>query len=211
MPSQPARQSNEFSYELPPSRGRVGSKSFKAVTIILGTLLFLIIAMAFGLPCGASLGRGAANQAKSLSNMHQIGMALIMYSNGDPLGRFAPDLPTLMTSQQLSADVFVSPSSNDTRAPGNTPAEIAANLMKGDHESYIYIGATLTSQTSSDTVALYEPPPPNRNTGGNVLFGDGHVEYLTQPAMEQIIQMDKAGMRPIYWPPHPATQPSTRP
>jgi prepilin-type processing-associated H-X9-DG protein len=212
MAIEPAQRSNEFSYELPRSRKSVGSKSFKAVTIILGTLLFLIISLAFGLPCGGGMfSRRTADRAMSASNMHQIGLALIMYSNGDSLGRFSPDLPTLITSQQLSPNVFVSPSLNDTPAPGNTLAEQAANLMTGGHESYTYVGATLTNQSPSNAVTLYEPLSANKNTGSNVLFADGHTEFLPQPVMEQIIQMAQSGVRPIYWPPHPATQPSAQP
>jgi prepilin-type processing-associated H-X9-DG protein len=207
MAIQSAQRPNEFSYEIPRSRKSVGSKSFKVVTIILGTLLFLIIAMAFGLPCGGGMfSRGAANRAKSRSNMNLIGMELIMYSNGDPKGRFPSDLSALIAAQDLSPIVLVDPSLNDTPVPGNSPAEQAANLMKGNHESYIYVGATLTNQAPSDAVALYEPPAASRNNGSNVLFADGHVDFLVQPAIEQIIQADQAGKRPIYWPPHPAVR-----
>ncbi|HEX4124610.1 MAG TPA: H-X9-DG-CTERM domain-containing protein [Tepidisphaeraceae bacterium] len=198
MTEQLGRPSSVRSYELPPSRYRM-SKGF---TITLAVLLVLIVMFALMSPCGGGMSRAGGNRAKSSSNMHQIGLALLMYSNVDPHGRFAPDLPALVTSQELSPDVFVDPSTNDTRAPGNTPAEWAANLMKGGYESYIYVGATLTNDSPPDAVALYEPLAANKNAGSNVLFADGHVDFLDQPAVEQIIQMYRANIRPIYWPPH---------
>jgi prepilin-type processing-associated H-X9-DG protein len=194
----------QTAYELPAKSSRFS----KAFTWTVGILLLLIVLMTLMVSaCGGGMGRPSANRAKSSSNLHQIGLALTMYSNADSLGRFAPDLPTLLRVEQLSPDVFVAPSANDIPALGATSAEQAANLMKGDHESYSYVGAALKSDAPNDAVALYEPPSINRNTGGNVLFGDGHVVFLDEPAIDQIVQMDKSGTRPIYWPPHPTTRP----
>jgi prepilin-type processing-associated H-X9-DG protein len=140
------------------------------------------------------------------SHMHQIGLAMIMYANGDSLARFPNDLPALLTTQELDPYVFVCPSTNDTRAPGATLTEQARHLYDGGRESYIYLGAGLTSNAPSDVIVLFEPLTDHHGKGSNVLFADGHVEFLKKPAIEQVVLMYQRNIRPIDWPPHPATQ-----
>jgi prepilin-type processing-associated H-X9-DG protein len=200
MAEEPIERPEVLSYARPTKRGTPGWLVFLIVTAVV-LLIVALMLPAF------STNLGESPRAKCSSNMHQIGLALIMYSNGDPQGRFAPDLPSLITTQELASDVFICPSTYDTRVPTTQPDEAAKHLMDGGHESYIYVGACLTGNSPRDAVALYEPLSNHANDGSNVLFADGHVEYLQRPDVEQIVKMDAAGKRPIFWPPHPATQP----
>jgi prepilin-type processing-associated H-X9-DG protein len=95
----------------------------------------------------------------------------------------------------------------------DTPAVQAGlkDLTDGGHLSYIYVGAGLTKNSPVDAVVLYEPMSNHKNTGSNVLFADGHVEFLQKRDAMHLAAMAQNGTRPIYWPPHPATQPSTGP
>lgn len=174
-------------------------------------ILFAVVSVAFVIYCLSDSGidgpHEQAPRAKCSSNMHQIGLAITMYAQDDPLGRFPDDLYTLMMTEGLASEVFVCPSTHDTPAVQSGLKYLTA----GGHLSYIYIGAGLTNKSPADAVVLYEPLSNHDNTGSNVLFADGHVEFIPVPQAAQLADMAQAGIRPIYWPPHPATQPSTRP
>ena len=55
---------------------------------------------------------------------------------------------------------------------------------------------------------LYEPPKNHANNGMNVLFVDGHVEWLSATDAKPILKQAAAGVRPIRYPPAavPATE-----
>jgi prepilin-type processing-associated H-X9-DG protein len=164
------------------------------------------IALSAGEWCGVRALAEQANRWKCRSNLSAIAFACIMYSNGERNGAFPDSARTLCETQQLSPDVFLCPSSNDTRAVGNTVDQVMNSLVAGGHDSYIYVGQGLTSRSPSNGVALYEPLD-HHGSGSNVAFADGHAEFLDAAAVRQIIKMDQSGVRPIYWPPLPATRP----
>jgi prepilin-type processing-associated H-X9-DG protein len=69
------------------------------------------------------------------------------------------------------------PEINAPPAGATTPA-IAENLNQPHHLSYIYAGRGVqASSVHPDTIIAYEPLT-NHTTGMNVLFGDGHVEFV---------------------------------
>ncbi|MGD0462682.1 MAG: DUF3352 domain-containing protein [Tepidisphaeraceae bacterium] len=130
--------------------------------------------------------RRQALRVQSMNNLHQIGNAIVLYSN-DSGGKYPPDLGTLASSQNLPINVFVRPGSANRPPPGLTPDQAADWI---NHNSdYIYIGAGRTTQgVDGHTVVCYEKDNNRRGDGMNMLFGDGHVEFLKLPAAHRLIE-----------------------
>ncbi|HYE20390.1 MAG TPA: DUF3352 domain-containing protein [Tepidisphaeraceae bacterium] len=132
--------------------------------------------------------RESANRVKCASNLRQIGMGIILYAN-DNKGKYPPNLGTLVTSVELSPQVFMCPT-HDHGAPAIAPggAGGAKQLAEwvDENSAYVYLGAGLNNTTPADVIVVHEKPG-NHAGGMNCLFGDGHVEWLMMPqAMEQI-------------------------
>jgi prepilin-type processing-associated H-X9-DG protein len=145
-------------------------------------------------PCGISIllpslnrARETANRVKCAQNMKQIGLALLAYGNTNR-GAYPPDLQTLLSnSPALKTDMMTCPSSNDTPAPN------ASTLTSGGHLSYVYVPGGRTT-SGSDEVLLYEPMT-NHDNGTNMLFGDGHVEFMMRGQAEALIAASKMSRR----------------
>jgi prepilin-type processing-associated H-X9-DG protein len=137
-----------------------------------------------------------ANRAKCANNLRQIALASILYS-GENGGRFPDTLDQVLLTQEITADVFVCPSSADERATGPTTQAVAANLTAGHHLSYVYVGKGLTDRTATaDTVLLYEAASNHGGSGMNVVFGDAHVQWYDAQAAAKIIAELNAGHNP---------------
>jgi len=116
-------------------------------------------------------------------NLHQIGLGILLYCN-EFHGQFPDTLATLVAHEQLSPKCLIDPESDDTPAEG-TPAEIAAQLSKTGHQTFIYLGAGFTDQTADAMrIIAYEPLAVYR-TGSYALFGDGHCEWLTVEQLQK--------------------------
>ena len=140
-------------------------------------------------------GRPAANRVKCGSNLRQIGQAIMLYANENQ-GRYPDKLGDLM-DQDIYTAFFICPESNDEAAvPGPTTQASSANIHAGGHLSYIYLGKGLTGTQPATMVIAYEPLSNHNNTGMNVLFGDGHVEFFHVPAATTLIAELNAGQNP---------------
>lgn len=141
--------------------------------LVLGCVGMLVVPLNIAILLPAlNRARETANRVKCASNERQIGMAILLYGN-DNHGQYPPDLATLLKTESIAPAVFVCPSSNDT------PASSANDLLSGGHCSYIYLGQGLTQDTATrSTVVLYEHPEDHAENGVNMLFGDGHVEFM---------------------------------
>jgi prepilin-type processing-associated H-X9-DG protein len=145
------------------------------------TLAVLVGAVSLILP-NLCQSRETANRAKCQSNLHQIGLAISLYAQ-ENAGHYPDTFATLMQNEQLTAAVFVCPSSNDEAADGDTPAAVLGNMAKPHHCSYLYLGTGMNAATVGDqTPIACEPPENHQSDGMNILFGDGHVEW--EPATE---------------------------
>jgi prepilin-type processing-associated H-X9-DG protein len=173
---------------------RVGGKGMAIAGIIIGAVSMVVT------PCCISIllpslnrARETANRVKCASNMKQIGNALLVYANANR-GQYPPDLVTLLNnSPALGVDTMTCPSSSDT------PATSAATLNAGGHLSYIYVPG-MTTRASSNAVLLYEPLTNHTNDGINILFGDGHVEFLLRAQAQPIITAVESGQNPTLPP-----------
>ncbi len=124
--------------------------------------------------------RETANRAKCASNMHQIGLGLLLYQQ-DHNQAYPPDLATLWQSEQLSGSVFVCPSSNDT------PAASPAQLTAGGHLSYVYVPPADGTTPGALTPVLYENGADHGGDGTNILFGDGHVSWYAAASAKALL------------------------
>ncbi len=179
--------------------GVTGGKTLATVGLSLGILGVCVGLLLGGLvlvsiPAMGS-SRELANRIKCASNMRQIGLAMLLYANENK-GAYPPRLQDLVLTQQISAECFVCPSSNDTKAAGNTPAQVAANMPAGTHISYIYLGKGLIDGADPETVVLYEKPGNHGQDGMNFLFADGHVEFLNAQQAGVMLSQLQAGQNP---------------
>ena len=126
--------------------------------------------------------RETANRAKCASNLHQIGLAILLYQQ-DNGGAYPDTLGRLAENEQIGAAVFVCPSGNDEPSPAIRPAEVAADIdaaPAGHHCSYLYFGRGLTAKTVTDTTVIAcDAPDDHDRDGCNVLYGDGHADWET--------------------------------
>jgi prepilin-type processing-associated H-X9-DG protein len=124
-----------------------------------------------------SLGRRRGDQVPRVhcaSNMRSIGQALRMYAN-DHQGLFPPDLAhtSLTTEYGLNTSFLTYP----------------WRAHEGRNAPFIYFGKGRTTKDVSDTILLVEFPDDHGRSiaGSNVLYLDGHVEWIDQAQAEWII------------------------
>ena len=190
--------------------------------VVVGVIAVLLSIL---LPALCRSGEGA-NRVRCASNMKQIGLAAIMYAN-DHGGLFPADLETLLTTEDILPATMTCPTTADTPASGPTTQAVLEDFRKPGHVSYVYVGKGLTLKSPADAVVLYEPLSNHTNNGMtvwserladrsgdgmNVLFADGHVEWLGNEDGRSILAQADAGVRPIRFPAvgNPATQTSDR-
>jgi prepilin-type processing-associated H-X9-DG protein len=129
------------------------------------------------------------------SNLRQLGQAMILYANENG-GRFPATIADLLT-QDITSRVFVCPSTNDTEAAmAQTPQATAANVTAGGHLSYVITCAGFRDPPPVNAILAYEPLANHGNSGMNVLFGDGHVEWLLPSEARKLLAELKAGHNP---------------
>jgi hypothetical protein len=146
------------------------------------------------------------------ANMHVIGLSTLMYANNhqDRL----PDRFEDLFDEDITADRFCCPISNDMPATGPTTQAIAANLSAGGHLSYVYLGKGLVNPVPKDVIVAYEIPGHHGTRGSYVLFGDGHFHVLDPSEMARLLAVVQSSRNapPIRWPSRePYVQPTTEP
>lgn len=161
---------------------------FPASTLIASdpaiTALYLEPALISALLPSLDRAHEQANRVKSASNLRQMGQAAFLYAQ-EHKGKFPPDFATMLDEDLVPA-VFINPSHSDTATPPADPK--AAKEWVNQQTDYIYIGkGKTTTGVTPETVIAHE----NLNTspeGVNVLFGDGHVEWMTIPDAQRAIE-----------------------
>ena len=120
-------------------------------------------------------------------------------------GQYPDSFQTILLNEDITADAFVCQDTNDQAAQGATTQAVAGNLMSGGHCSYVYLGSGLNSATvPADAVVAYEPVGNHSDTGSNILFGDGHVDWCNAAGMKQMLakvqQRTGASTMPVTMP-----------
>ena len=175
----------------------------------VGGLLLFVLAVTLIVP---SLGRAreAANRIKCASCLRQIGQAALLYAN-DHGGVLPSDLIAMYRTQDITPEVFTCPSSDVWKAEGATQEKVVASMFAGDHLSYAWTGAGLTTAAPADVIVAFDlelhvPMDGVSTTGMNVLFAAGSVVFVNEAESKAVRAQFFAGVRPIRL---PATAPAT--
>jgi prepilin-type processing-associated H-X9-DG protein len=129
--------------------------------------------------------REQANRVKSASNLRQIGLASVMYSNEQKDGSLPSSLGIMVTKEDIAADCFVSPRRNSPRPPPGLAGDRLAQWVD-EHSDYVWVGKGKKNTAPSDEILAYEKPEGLRD-GINILYCDGHVEFrVMADALQQI-------------------------
>ncbi|MCP4609389.1 MAG: DUF1559 domain-containing protein [Planctomycetes bacterium] len=128
--------------------------------------------------------RTRARRIACANNLKVIGMALFLYSN-DNKDKFPADLETLVTKKYL---------------PENKMLICPADELR---DSYIYRGASITVADIPWMITVYEKSS-NHEGGRNVLFLDGHAEWVSEERFQELLKKDNEYRRKKGFPVLPA-------
>ena len=205
---EPAAVAPESQPEPQPQRSRGWVTAAWVAGGVVGALALLLLVL---LP-PLQRAREQSNRLQCANHMRQLGQAMMIYANGNG-GRFPDRIDRLLA--YVPSNVFVCPSCGDTPASGQTPQLLAADLAKGGHLSYVYVGyayGTGSLVNPATTIVLYEPLT-NHSDGINVLYADGSVNFLARGMAVTTIAQVNARTRPapVGPPASPATTTTTAP
>ena len=195
-----------------PTQRRKGWRTVLGWTAAGFVALALLVSML--LP---SMGRAreTAKRVMCASNLKQIGLAALLYSN-DHGGQYPPDFPTMLQTQDITAEVFTCPSTPTDRATGATTQRVVASLLAGDHLDYAWVGAGLKNDAPAEVVLAFDlerhvPRDAATTTGMNVLTADGVAQFVDEATAKAIWAQFASGVRPVRMPRTPTPAPASAP
>jgi prepilin-type processing-associated H-X9-DG protein len=164
---------------------QVGSANAGLVAVAVVALLVSIL-----LP-SLSRARELAKRAVSASNLRGVGIGCQIYAN-DHAGRFPDRLEALIENGMITREMLVSPRDPEvTITPENREALTELGYLKPDVQpadkwsgSYVYIAGQSEKDDPRNVVA-YEKIISDEGT--NVLFLDGHVEWMKLDGFKQAL------------------------
>jgi hypothetical protein len=134
----------------------------------------------------SSFSRSKANGIKCASNLREIGSAVRRYQQLSP--GFRPtnlsELTAAAFDGETTPDIFICPSSDiDSKPPGTQPAEWTAAMVAHPqlHFAYVLAPPSTLGPDGQRAVLIYEPLD-NHEEGINVLYEEGDVQWLDEPA-----------------------------
>ena len=163
-------------------------KSNRAIRILLilafGGVVYLAL-VHFLSRQSAGPPRSAARRPNCLSHLRQIGLALAMYADAHhrhlPPEKNAKGLDYLLRENLKTPRVFVCTADAKRRTAN------AGEALTEDTCSYVYIPTAWQSRTDTNLLPVCWDKPGNHGTNGlNVLFNNGHVDWLTREQWEAI-------------------------
>ena len=141
-----------------------------------------IIWIALGVP-SMSAAEDAQDRLTGANNLRQVGQALQLYSTENK-GKAAPDLATLTKTQELAPEVLKSPFG---------PAKDGKDIVLVS-----YGGANVNPMgrpNSAELMVAYDQAALEQGEGTNVLYGDGHVDWVTPEVFKKALEESKKKMR----------------
>ena len=153
---------------------KMSMPSFSSVTLspaIRALIVVAIVGILAAIP-GLYHARAVALQAVCASNMRQVSISLMMYAD-EYKGEYPPDLPALVSEGYLPEPAILQcPAMRDEHAYATSSDSQAA---------YIYIRPEALKEIKdpSTHIVLYESPTNHDGRGINVLYVDGHVEFVS--------------------------------
>src|SRR5207247_1345828 len=98
-------------------------------------------------------------------------------------GRYPDTLGPLISDADTNPWVLLCPEDEDhSPSPGTTPTEMAANFASEKHSSYIYYGKGPVNPVLTNRVIAHDRVTNHDAPGINVLYGDGHVDWIEGPS-----------------------------
>jgi prepilin-type processing-associated H-X9-DG protein len=136
-----------------------------------------------------SRARGNAGQIGCLSNMRQIGIAMMIYSQ-EHKGNLPPDLGSLL-EYAATPQLFICPSDNNHAAMVSGSDEQKAAWVNAN-SSYILLaaGGNLRHMRGAEDVVLYEKAHYHGDKM-NLLYADGHSVSASISQAEHEIEQSK--------------------
>ncbi len=122
-----------------------------------------------------SRARELSKRTVCAANLRGIGQAMYIYAQDD--NKFPPDLDAVVKANYSTPRQFICPSTTATEADGLDAC-------------YVYIPGQ-SNDSNPTNVLLYEKPENHGGEGSNVLFVDGHVEFLPNGEVERRVQETK--------------------
>lgn len=130
--------------------------------------------------------RVIANRAASSAQLRGLGTACVIHAQ-TAAGKFPPDLTTLVKSGLMTAKPCFHPQNKSwmNRVPDKPMLEWDNWIDK--HTDYVYLGGD--EDIPGDAIVAYEKlGKPWTRLGINILFGDGHVEWVPLDRAVQVLK-----------------------
>ena len=168
------------------------------VTGALGVLLFPVMIgfmMAILLP-SLSRARELAKRAVDSANLRGVGQSLAIYAH-DNDGAFPPDLEALVVAGMCTPKQFINPSSGNVEPACDYYYVVWSCAEAGQGEG-----------VQVDWITAYSDPAFHAGEGANILYYDGHVEFVKEPQFSEQVERFKqayeaeCGQPPEIIPPH---------
>lgn len=163
-------------------------KRISPVSILLAIGVFLL-AVSILLP-SYRRWREVDRPDRCARNLRQLGQSLLLYSM-EKGGLYPNRLEEVLTSGavDVTPEIFVCPESGMGQASGKTLAELRASFSSGNHVSYLFLVPGRKMGDVKDSEIIVYEPVTHHLDGANVLFGDGHVQWLTKEELEGILAL----------------------
>ncbi|MCP4248453.1 MAG: hypothetical protein GY778_15505, partial [bacterium] len=132
-----------------------------------------------------SRARTLAKRQVSQANLKGIGVSCLIYANDEPDGRFPPDLKTLIEDGVITEKQLVAPADPTGR------------------DSYVFLAGGLAVDRVSyphQLIVAHERTDLNDGEGVNVVFADGHAEFVHTERFEMLLEQTKKELEKLQSP-----------